>query len=44
MRWYFSYKLFESLVNTEGFQTYTRFARDVNSFESLVNTEGFQTS
>ena len=34
---------FESLVNTEGFQTdFCRIRRSVQ-FESLVNTEGFQT-
>ena len=34
---------FESLVNTEGFQTYIAGVRRKNQFESLVNTEGFQT-
>ena len=34
---------FESLVNTEGFQTATAKVVDYDSFESLVNTEGFQT-
>ena len=34
---------FESLVNTEGFQT-PHFRRvHIQPFESLVNTEGFQT-
>ena len=34
---------FESLVNTEGFQTIRRDESNPISFESLVNTEGFQT-
>ena len=34
---------FESLVNTEGFQTETDSNRHSRLFESLVNTEGFQT-
>ena len=36
-------RLFESLVNTEGFQTYTNICVIACKFESLVNTEGFQT-
>ena len=35
--------LFESLVNTEGFQTCYRVTNEELMFESLVNTEGFQT-
>ena len=35
--------LFESLVNTEGFQTIKKGAAHTIWFESLVNTEGFQT-
>ena len=35
--------LFESLVNTEGFQTGDRRETHRTLFESLVNTEGFQT-
>ena len=35
---------FESLVNTEGFQTEARSERSKELFESLVNTEGFQTA
>ena len=34
---------FESLVNTEGFQTKQRRIYSCKPFESLVNTEGFQT-
>ena len=34
---------FESLVNTEGFQTPFPPILILSSFESLVNTEGFQT-
>ena len=34
---------FESLVNTEGFQTKRSCSSDDWVFESLVNTEGFQT-
>ena len=34
---------FESLVNTEGFQTVQSGLAQITSFESLVNTEGFQT-
>ena len=34
---------FESLVNTEGFQTERLSAHLPFTFESLVNTEGFQT-
>ena len=34
---------FESLVNTEGFQTAYKFKSFNPPFESLVNTEGFQT-
>ena len=34
---------FESLVNTEGFQTGTASFTPTFLFESLVNTEGFQT-
>ena len=34
---------FESLVNTEGFQTEACQIRRPVRFESLVNTEGFQT-
>ena len=34
---------FESLVNTEGFQTDDHRSRVDRKFESLVNTEGFQT-
>ena len=34
---------FESLVNTEGFQTAWHGIPVSGSFESLVNTEGFQT-
>ena len=34
---------FESLVNTEGFQTGQRNGKLRRKFESLVNTEGFQT-
>ena len=36
--------MFESLVNTEGFQTKERCNIDYLWFESLVNTEGFQTA
>ena len=36
-------KMFESLVNTEGFQTRFIFLVRKLRFESLVNTEGFQT-
>ena len=36
--------MFESLVNTEGFQTETVRRTAGNPFESLVNTEGFQTA
>ena len=36
-------RAFESLVNTEGFQTHSKTLRTINLFESLVNTEGFQT-
>ena len=35
--------VFESLVNTEGFQTALVISWRVIKFESLVNTEGFQT-
>ena len=35
---------FESLVNTEGFQTAYTPNYGKLAFESLVNTEGFQTS
>ena len=35
--------MFESLVNTEGFQTRKIKCKDSEPFESLVNTEGFQT-
>ena len=35
--------VFESLVNTEGFQTNTQENSLETWFESLVNTEGFQT-
>ena len=35
---------FESLVNTEGFQTGQRNGKLRRKFESLVNTEGFQTA
>ena len=35
--------MFESLVNTEGFQTSYLFSQHALAFESLVNTEGFQT-
>ena len=34
---------FESLVNTEGFQTGQLTLPTAKAFESLVNTEGFQT-
>ena len=34
---------FESLVNTEGFQTKVAVINYESTFESLVNTEGFQT-
>ena len=34
---------FESLVNTEGFQTEKTLISLPGMFESLVNTEGFQT-
>ena len=34
---------FESLVNTEGFQTTQESRNKYFKFESLVNTEGFQT-
>ena len=37
-------KMFESLVNTEGFQTRDSDVVVCKSFESLVNTEGFQTN
>ena len=36
-------KMFESLVNTEGFQTNVCDFSHEMKFESLVNTEGFQT-
>ena len=36
--------MFESLVNTEGFQTAVPARNQTSKFESLVNTEGFQTS
>ena len=36
--------LFESLVNTEGFQTSDVGLCRITQFESLVNTEGFQTA
>ena len=36
-------KGFESLVNTEGFQTFKGLRKTTQQFESLVNTEGFQT-
>ena len=35
---------FESLVNTEGFQTQAVWKMTAEAFESLVNTEGFQTT
>ena len=35
--------MFESLVNTEGFQTCCKRCYQQGKFESLVNTEGFQT-
>ena len=35
---------FESLVNTEGFQTKVAVINYESTFESLVNTEGFQTT
>ena len=35
---------FESLVNTEGFQTIPLLQSPKEAFESLVNTEGFQTA
>ena len=35
--------VFESLVNTEGFQTTNHALTLRDKFESLVNTEGFQT-
>ena len=35
---------FESLVNTEGFQTLKSWFSLLLLFESLVNTEGFQTA
>ena len=35
--------VFESLVNTEGFQTCSIASKHSIVFESLVNTEGFQT-
>ena len=35
--------MFESLVNTEGFQTEAEDVIAALKFESLVNTEGFQT-
>ena len=35
--------MFESLVNTEGFQTVNVEEYWGKGFESLVNTEGFQT-
>ena len=35
---------FESLVNTEGFQTQIQTDAQECEFESLVNTEGFQTA
>ena len=38
-----SMRSFESLVNTEGFQTMVYLQRLHERFESLVNTEGFQT-
>ena len=41
---YHGYVRFESLVNTEGFQTKPKLHRTDREFESLVNTEGFQTS
>ncbi len=37
------FDVFESLVNTEGFQTIHIGFRIHQRFESLVNTEGFQT-
>ena len=37
-------ELFESLVNTEGFQTWIWSYINISVFESLVNTEGFQTT
>ena len=36
-------KRFESLVNTEGFQTAQQLKERIPEFESLVNTEEFQT-
>ena len=36
--------MFESLVNTEGFQTAVPARNQTSKFESLVNTEGFQTT
>ena len=36
--------MFESLVNTEGFQTKGKPIANREEFESLVNTEGFQTT
>ena len=40
---YIFFHKFESLVNTEGFQTTGSNNRANDMFESLVNTEGFQT-
>ena len=40
---YHGYVRFESLVNTEGFQTKNIEKTKNIEFESLVNTEGFQT-
>ena len=37
------FDVFESLVNTEGFQTGVPCVVPSAWFESLVNTEGFQT-
>ena len=37
------FRQFESLVNTEGFQTVDNKMTANPGFESLVNTEGFQT-
>ena len=37
------FDMFESLVNTEGFQTNDANVPCRTLFESLVNTEGFQT-
>ena len=38
-----TFSWFESLVNTEGFQTVLKMDHNECQFESLVNTEGFQT-